>query len=292
MEQHKSKKVIFREYTINSWMDLVRKEFKFKNNDEWAFRGQTKDDYPANSLERLCEFLGVEGNKIIDLEIKLIRDFARSYHLYGKHEAPQKGNTLEWLSLLRHYGAPTRLVDFTYSFFIATYFALEKMEKDENNPVVWAINVTQVKNESKNLIKNGHPDDGDGLLEKYHKERDAKSFREIFMMESPKLQFVYPTNPIRMNERLTIQQGLFLTPGDVRKTFWENLQAVPNYHKYIKKFSIDKECKQEILRKLHRMGINRATLFPDLEGFAKSLSTKSLILSDLPKQGTKLLEQV
>jgi hypothetical protein len=166
------------------------------------------------------------------------------------------------------------------------------MAKHGNNPVVWAINVTQVMNQSKNFIKNGHPDDGDALLEKYHEERDGKSFRQIFMVEKPKVQFVYPTNPIRMNERLTIQQGLFLTPGDVRKTFWKNLQAVPNYHKYIKKFSIDKNCHQEILYKLHRMGINRATLFPDLEGFAKSLSTKALILSDLPKQEMKLLEQV
>jgi hypothetical protein len=273
-------------------MDLVKKESKFRNNAEWAFRGQKKDDYPANTLERLCSFIDVRGDNIIDLEIKLIRDFARSYHLYGKQTAPQKGNTLEWLSLLRHYGAPTRLVDFTYSFFIATYFALEKMEEDRSNPVVWAINVTQVKNESQNLIKKGRPDEGDELLKKYHEERDAKSFRDIFMMEKPNLKFVYPTNPIRMNERLTIQQGLFLTPGDVRKTFWKNLQAIPNYHKYIMKFSIDRKRKQEILYKLHRMGINRATLFPDLEGFANSLSTKSLILSRLPKQEMKLLEQV
>ena len=128
MKQHKSKKI--REYTVTSWMDLVRKESKFNHNaDEGASRGQNKDDYPANTLERLCDFIGVAGNNIIDLEIKLIRDFARSYHLYGKQVAPQKGNTLEWLSLLRHYGAPTRLVDFTYSFFLPPTSHSKKWKK-------------------------------------------------------------------------------------------------------------------------------------------------------------------
>jgi hypothetical protein len=126
MGQQNSKKI--REYTVTSWRDLVTKESKFKNNPEWAFRGQEKADYPANTLERLCKLTCAKGDKIIDLEIKLIRDFARSYHLYGKQAAPQKGNTLEWLSLLRHYGAPTRLVDFTYSFFIATYTHSKKWQ--------------------------------------------------------------------------------------------------------------------------------------------------------------------
>src|SRR5438093_2893211 len=38
--------------------------------------------------------------------------------------------TLEWLALMQHYGAPTRLLDFTYSFWIALFFAFEEAEND------------------------------------------------------------------------------------------------------------------------------------------------------------------
>lgn len=37
---------------------------------------------------------------------------------------------------MHHHGAPTRLLDFTYSIYVATYFAAENAERDA---AVWAI---------------------------------------------------------------------------------------------------------------------------------------------------------
>lgn len=284
--------------TIKDWNDLVAaenyidKKAKKKNKemDEWAFRGQDTLDFPASTLERHCKNLDITGSKIVDLEVKLIRDFARSYHLYTDRVLPLKGYTLEWLSLLRHYGTPTRLVDFTYSFFIAAYFALEDLEKGNARAVVWAVNVTQLAKAAKRHIRRAVAN-GKNLLEKFKSERDGEPFRDLYMAQHLH-KFVLSANPIRLNERLTVQQGRFLAPGDVRESFEENLRAVPNHSSYVMRFIIDGACRPECLRKLHRMGINRATLFPDLEGFAKSLRTKSLILKDLPKQSVKQLKEV
>jgi len=68
--------------------------------------------------------------------------------------------------------------------------------------------------------------------------------------------------------------------------------VLPGHPDYVFQIVIDPSCRGEILRKLHRIGINAASLFPGLEGFALSLRTKSLILSDLPKQGVEMLERV
>ena len=95
------------------------------------------------------------------------------------------------------------------------------------------------------------------------------------LMKCPK-PLVYPVNPFRLNDRLAIQQGLFLFPGDISRPFEEHLSAA-QYHKKSRenliRFAIkgDQKFRKEALLALHRMNMNRATLYPGLEGFATSL---------------------
>jgi hypothetical protein len=77
------------------------------------------------TLERACESYDIPLEKARVIEDILLRNFMRKYHHYSQH-IPDRGNTLEWLSVMQHYGAPTRLLDFTYSVYVAAYFALEK----------------------------------------------------------------------------------------------------------------------------------------------------------------------
>lgn len=82
-------------------------------------------------------------------------------------------------------------------------------------------------------------------------------------------------NPSILNQRLVIQQGVFLCPGDPSKTFVENLEgnlSEPGSEDKIRRYFIPYNAREEILRNLFRMNINRAGLFPGLDGFAKSLN--------------------
>jgi len=45
---------------------------------------------------------------------------------------------LEWLTLMQHYGTPTRLIDFSKSLFVALYIAIN--ESFTENSVIWAVN--------------------------------------------------------------------------------------------------------------------------------------------------------
>lgn len=78
-----------------------------------------------SALERYCvdnQFdLGDAGYH----EYLLTREFRLRAHHYLT-DLPDDADYLEWWSLMRHYGAPTRLLDWTYSIYVATYFALEK----------------------------------------------------------------------------------------------------------------------------------------------------------------------
>lgn len=215
-------------------------------------------------------------DRVPDLEIKLILEFMRHYHLYAAEAPPRPGDTLDWLALMRHHGAPTRLLDFTFSFQIAAYFALE--ESQSKDPLVYAVNKSWLTTFLREWASRG----GECLfktLNRLSKFRDGAAFRELFLNQ--KVKFVYPVSPFRLNERLTVQKGIFLCAGNVSRPFEENLRALSGFDKNVIKIAISVERRNELLRKLDQAGLNRASLFPGLDGFAQSLRTRILLLSHL-----------
>jgi hypothetical protein len=167
--------------------------------------------------------------------------------------------------------SPTRLLDWTYSFFVAVFFAVEKAEKQS---AVWAIDMDW-------LIKTAESVKEDDFKILRDEDPYLKSgfFFDLVFNKRPPIPLVYSLNPERLNERLTVQQGLFLAPTDIGMPFEDNLQELckndSNARDHIWKITIHENVSSrcEILRHLHRMNINRASLFPGLSAFAESLAT-------------------
>ncbi|HLN02329.1 MAG TPA: hypothetical protein VK335_23780 [Bryobacteraceae bacterium] len=86
-----------------------------------------------------------------------------------------------------------------------------------------------------------------------------------------------------MNERLTIQQGLFLCPAQVSMGFEENLQAMSLKGTKIDKLVFPSNLRAHILAELNKMNISRASLFPGLDGFAQSLAVNVQIATSKGK---------
>ena len=99
--------------------------------------------------------------------------------------------------------------------------------------------------------------------------------------------FVFAENPTILNERLIIQQGLFLCPGDVSKSLEDNIKSLSGWtdpgHIIKLKFTLSKAAYGEAIKELLSMNISYATLFPGLDGFAKSYKQKILTLKDTPE---------
>ena len=101
-------------------------------------------------------------------------------------------------------------------------------------------------------------------------------------MEQPQPS-ICAINAFQLNERLAVQQGLFVCPGDLRISFKRNLIAGGPSPENLVRFEIstETEARREMLNMLHQMNINNASLFPGLDGFAGSLKQAPWITGKL-----------
>ena len=78
-----------------------------------------------------------------------------------------------------------------------------------------------------------------------------------------------------MNRRLILQQSIFLVPGDITKSFMDNLRAVDLPENLLVEIPLsnNRSFLQEATRELLSMNMSSATLFPGLDGFAQNLTS-------------------
>ena len=258
---------------ISEWDELIEVFNKFSRSEaQWIFRGHGNSTYCLETnLERALKSFRITEDAL-RIEGGLLRRFKRQCHHYGVN-IPESDDIMEWFALMRHYGAPTRILDWSYSFFVALYFALENAHP-KKGCAVWALNTDWMVERVKSIL-------GDALWQCFKDDENIRkqtTFKKLFVRKEP-IKVVLAITPYRLNERLTIQQGIFLCPGDVSKPFEDNLDTLclsdPDFQGNLIKYEIHStpETRKDFLNKLRRMNINRATLFPGLDGFAKSLNT-------------------
>lgn len=106
----------------------------------WLFRGHKDSKYRLEpSVERAADGKSISWSA---LELMILEEFKSKARTYIRPaELPSSDDTLGWLALMQHYGIPTRLLDFTYSPYVALYFAIRGRSKTEGDSpaAVWAI---------------------------------------------------------------------------------------------------------------------------------------------------------
>ena len=153
---------------------------------------------------------------------------------------------------MQHHGAPTRLIDFTWSPYVAAFFALERTLAD---CVVWAMNPARVA--SSRVPKTTSKD-----------PRIVGNFAEHYLKGDQ--HFIWMGEPHTMNRRLIAQSGTFLVPG-VLDVPVEDILTDRDQESILAKFVLSNAVREEGMRELYRMNITFATLFPDLDGLARSM---------------------
>jgi hypothetical protein len=243
---------------FSTWNEY--KSFVSQLSENWAFRGQASEEWRLqNAIER-TDFIHLYKG----VEVDFVAEFERGARNYlAKDETPE--HLIEWLALMQHHGAPTRLLDFSKSPFVAAFFAFEQWYADAA-VAIWAMNMQFVKTKALAKLQEYYPD----AMEENSRVINESLFKTIFQHNEYSL--IFPVEPFRMNRRYSLQQSIFVSTANSREPFMDQLQFLgDDISKAVIKIELPANLQKEVLRDLQKMNLNRASLFPDLDGYAASL---------------------
>ena len=252
----------YREIRIQSWRQFrdLLEEGTFRS---WAFRGQPDASWPLfSSLSRHFMSRRIQPRFWPLLEQRILRVFRRKAHLFLDY-VPREEDVFDWLAVMQNHGAPTRLLDFTWSPYVAAFFALNRATRDA---AIWALFPPGATRDRSRTIRASQKDNPDeiapwnpGHFEKYF----APNSRPLVVMGEPYV----------MSRRLTLQSGTFVIPGVLNQPVEVIVAAQSRRRDSIVKITLETaKVRRNALRELYSMNITHATLFPDIDGLARSLS--------------------
>ena len=229
----------------------------------WAFRGQRDSQWQLeSSISRLLKQYKIDPRAWEDQEKRVNRIFRRKARLFLNHIPPEEDD-FQWLALMQHHGAPTRLLDFTWSPFVAAFFALESAI---SSAAVWAVSVPRLWTEKFKLHNNQRKVTISDLSLK-----TPGNYEKLFLGSD--IPFLAQGEPLVMNQRLVAQSGTFAIPSMLDRPAEEIINTYKQPGRILVKLVIDTEkVRDDAMYALYNMNISFATLFPGLDGMAQSLA--------------------
>jgi len=169
----------------------------------------------------------------------------------------------DWWLLMRHYGVPTRILDWTASFYVAAYFAAAKAP-DKDGAIYLVHGRTLIDAMKKSYATEAELPTDSSVLDKKFQRPDA-----------PPVVFIVGRKTA-MLDRMIAQQSFFMADQNVRTDIEEILATeipkIADPRKVtLQKFRIPAAHKQLIMRRLRFMNVTASSLFPGLDGIGRQL---------------------
>jgi len=184
----------------------------------------------------------------------------------NKYDNPPNNNDYPgWLCLMRHYGLPSRLLDWTEKPFFAAYFATEiyechkkhKEKIEDDDGALFALS-PYLLNKSQNL--------SDKLL--VAENPPAKNIIDrAFGNSSKEIKKIVAIRPAEVDDRPQAQLSGFTLFG-----FDKPLDQISENDNFIIKFRISKIEKCKIREALKQRGVRLSDIYPDLDHLAIEIS--------------------
>ncbi len=175
----------------------------------------------------------------------------------------------DWYFLMQHYGAPTRLLDWTINPLVALFFALEDhFEKQlTRDAAVWILDPWWLNKRQLPGV------DGPLLPEWEEAGLFLPDLEDAFTGKKVRRSLPVAIEPPQVDRRLSSQGSRFIVFGTTQDLTKTGLARGVRAKKTIREvklcqLTVPANAVGRLLREVDQLGFNRAVLFPDLGGLA------------------------
>lgn len=248
------------ELRIKDWNQLIDGLFEgawqpdlLRHRSPYAFRGMAQ---ASNLLDTTLIRLG--GN-YAEMEGHLLRNFRK----YASRSNVEQDTVWNWLSLAKHHGLPTRLLDWSFSPFVALHFATATLNKFPIDGIIWMVDYTQVHQLVPEALRRHLEEEGADVFTIDMLVAEADTLKAFDALSGDVFTLFF--EPPSMDERIVNQFALFSLMSDPQGLLDEWLDHNPHMYR---KIVIPADLKWEIRDKLDQFNITERVLFPGLDGLS------------------------
>ena len=222
-----------------------------------VYRGLTRADLTLRtSLSRLAERPG-------DVEHHLVRNFRK----YAHRDHSSRDSVWNWLSLGQHHGLPTRLLDWTFSPYVALHFATHDLGAYDTDGVVWCVDYRSVHEHLPRKLAEVLRDEGADVFTTEllgDTVPDLAAFDALAAGDPFALFFEPPS----LDDRIVNQAAVF----SVLAGTWDGLDEWLREHEGLaRRVVVPAALKWEARDRLDQANVTERVLFPGLDGLARWL---------------------
>jgi FRG domain len=252
--------------SITSWSELLDELYRDswdpalkRHRSPYVYRGMPN---AANDLR--SSLIRLAGKKeLSQLEGHVLRNFRK----YAGSESAAGDSVWNWLALAAHHGLPTRLLDWTYSPFVALHFATADLSQYHHDAVIWCVNHGETNRRLPKELRKQLDHEGSNVFTVDMLNAVARTLGQLEKLA--KEPFVVFLEPPSLDERIVNQFALF----SIMSTATEPLDTWLTSHSDVsRRIIIPASLKWEVRDKIDQAGITERILFPGLDGLAAWLT--------------------
>lgn len=205
-----------------------------------------------------------------------------SFRKYAHREAPYADSVWSWLAVGQHHGLPTRLLDWTYSPYVAAHFATAELGRWEPvDGAIWCVDYLRTNRLLPARLRRALRCEGSRVFSVEGLARTAPTLERFDRLG--RRPFVVFFEPPSLDQRIVNQFALFSVLSDPTLAMSTWLLRRPAVYRCI---VIPAELKWEIRDKLDQANISERVLFPGLDGLAQWLER---YYAHRPRHGARVL---
>jgi hypothetical protein len=214
----------------------------------------------ADAREDLVTGLARLGGPYDQTEPHILRAFRK----YARPEEAAGTSLWNWMALAQHHGLPTRLLDWTFSPFVALHFMTSEMETFDRDGVVWAVDYVGANALLPQVLKDIAERESAGVFTADMIDEAATSLARLDELSKGE-PFVLFLEPPSLDARIVNQFALFsmMSSPTARLDHW--LSARPELYR---RLIVPAELKWEVRDKLDQANVTERVLFPGLDGLS------------------------